>query len=695
MAAKSRRPIWLKRRSSVRASAAAVNRPAAEGLVGVVLLAIVLFGGVILFLPPEWEAPAFGVAVILVVVAASILYRSISRAQQRIMKKLVLGEIGRVLSATLEMDPLIEALYAQTSRVLDTRNFYIALHDESRRSWQTVLDIAHGEPQPLERHGVEEGLTGYMIRTGQPLIFHTRREATSFREEHQIPLLGESSRMWMGVPMLSAQGVVGVIAVEDYEKENAYSPDDLDTLTTIANYAALAIENARLYEQNRAGVEQLGILLQLGLELTMTANPQHVLDLTCRELPSLLHCTSAYIATWDAQTRTSTAVAECYTSDSSAKETVSDLGMVYSNEAYVTPELMQGHAYAVNLSDPDLAPSTREYITAYGGKSVLFVPLMAREHFLGYVEIWETRYERYFSLDEILLVHNLVGQCAVALEKARLFQTIQLTADELGQAADRILDITTQQATGTTEQSTAIDQASLAMEEVQATTAQTARLAHDVAEAAQRTAAVSSTGQESVTSTIGGVQELRGRVEAIAEYIRLLSEQAQAVERIISAVSHISGQSNLLALNAAVEAARAGEAGKSFAVVAGEVRSLAEQSRAATVQVREILSDIQHGVQAAAAATDEGIEGAEAGVRLAGQSGLAIQQLTESVGESAHAAAQIAAAAEQQLAAVEQIGAAMHSIQRAAAQTLATTGQAEQAAQELDRLAEKLREIMG
>ncbi len=696
MAASSQQPTLLQgKQDLVLTNRVAVSRSIAGGLAGVVLLAIVLFGVVLLFVPSSLRTVAFGAAVLLLNVGAYHLTRIIARSQRSITKKAILGEIGRVLSTTLEMDPLIESLYEQTGRVLDTRNFFIALYDASRKSWATVLDIAQGERQPLVRYGVEEGLTGYIIRTSQPVIFHTRQDAISFRENHQIPLIGELSQMWMGVPMISAQGVVGVIAIEDYEKENAYSQDDLDTLTTIANYAARAVENARLYEQNRQGVEQLRVLLQLGIQLTAAASPQQVLDITCQELPSLLQCTSAYISIWDSQSRSSTTMAEHFAPEASAAERGTDLGVVYKDEPYITPELVRGHAYAVALSDPGLAPRTREHMAGYGGKSILFIPLMARDQFFGYAELWESRYERLFSPDEILLAQTLVGQCAIALEKARLFQAIQSTADELGRSADRILNITMQQATGTVEQSEAINQASVTMEEVQVTTGQTASLAQNVAQVAQRTAQVSDLGKEAVASTIGGVQEVRRRVEAIAEYIRQLSEQAQAVGRIISAVSQLSGQSNLLALNAAVEAARAGEAGKGFAVVAGEVRSLAEQSRTATVQVREILSDIQRGVQAAATATEEGIKGAEVGVQLAGQSGFSIEKLTESVGESALAAAQIAAAAEQQLTAVDQITTAMHNIRQVTAQTLTTTEQAKQAARELDGLAEKLREILG
>ena len=97
---------------------------------------------------------------------------------------------------------------------------------------------------------------------------------------------------------------------------------------------------------------------------------------------------------------------------------------------------------------------------------------------------------------------------------------------------------------------------------------------------------------------------------AIAEHILALSEQTQQIGEIIAAVNDLADQSNLLALNAAIEASRAGEQGRGFAVVAHEIRSLAEQSKAATAQVRTILSDIQRATNAAVMATEQGTKGA-------------------------------------------------------------------------------------
>jgi methyl-accepting chemotaxis protein len=264
----------------------------------------------------------------------------------------------------------------------------------------------------------------------------------------------------------------------------------------------------------------------------------------------------------------------------------------------------------------------------------------------------------------------------------------------LNSAGAEILAAATQQAGGASEQSAAISQATTTIDEVRVIAEQVAQRAQSVSDVAQRTAEVSRTGQQATANTIAEMEQVKGKVERIAEGILALSEQAQAIGGIIATVNEISAQSNMLALNAAVEAARAGEAGRGFAVVAAEVRALAEQSREATIQVKEILTEIQRGVNTAVMLTEEGMKGAATGVEVAGQSGAALRQLAEGVDASAQAAQQIAAATGQQLTGMEQISQAMTNVNQVTAQTVAAARQTERAAGELERLAVQLREVV-
>jgi methyl-accepting chemotaxis protein len=188
---------------------------------------------------------------------------------------------------------------------------------------------------------------------------------------------------------------------------------------------------------------------------------------------------------------------------------------------------------------------------------------------------------------------------------------------------------------------------------------------------------------------------LRAQVESTARSIMALAEQAKAIGEITATVSEIAEQTNLLALNAAVEAARAGDQGRGFSVVAAEIRSLADQSKKSTVQVREILGEIQRATSAAVLATEHGTREVGAGTKQVAAAGDTIRELAEAISEAATASAQIVASAGQQAAGMLQIRQAMQSIQEATQQNLASTRQAEQAAQDLTSQGTHLLSLVG
>lgn len=187
---------------------------------------------------------------------------------------------------------------------------------------------------------------------------------------------------------------------------------------------------------------------------------------------------------------------------------------------------------------------------------------------------------------------------------------------------------------------------------------------------------------------------IRRRVEDIADNILVLSEHTQQIGEIIAAVNSLADQSKMLALNASVEAARAGEEGKGFAVVALEVRNLADQNRDATVQVREILSEIQRATNAAVMVTEEGSKGVDAGQLLVNRAGESIRDLSHAIEEAATAAMQIAASTRQQTIGMDQLTQAMRTIKHSTAEMVTSTMQVESSVQRLRRVTDSVNQLL-
>jgi methyl-accepting chemotaxis protein len=272
----------------------------------------------------------------------------------------------------------------------------------------------------------------------------------------------------------------------------------------------------------------------------------------------------------------------------------------------------------------------------------------------------------------------------------KLVETIGETAGTLAAAASEILATTTEQAAGAEEQAAAVSETAATVDEVAQTSEQAAARAKGVGEAVRRAAEVGESGRKAVDGSIVSLRELREHVESTARNILALAEQAQAIGQIITTVNDIAEQTNLLALNAAIEASRAGEHGKGFAVVAGEVKELAHQSKQATVQVRQILGEIQKATHAAVTSSEVVTQGMGEAARVSGQVGETIGTLAETLADNARASAQISASASQQATGMSQIAKAIRNIDLVTKQSLAASRQSEEAARNLAALGEKL-----
>jgi methyl-accepting chemotaxis protein len=263
-------------------------------------------------------------------------------------------------------------------------------------------------------------------------------------------------------------------------------------------------------------------------------------------------------------------------------------------------------------------------------------------------------------------------------------------AESLNAAVVEIVASVREQAAGTSEQAAAVQETTATMEEISQSGNQIAERSRQVAVAAEAASAATSQGLEAAQNGTKVMDAIQEQAETVAENIVTLSEKTQAVGEIIATVTDIAEQSNLLALNAAIEAAAAGEQGRTFAIVANEIKNLADQAKEATGKVRSILGDIQKGIHTSVMLTEEVVKRVDSGKKQSDVVERTIRHMADSLSSSIQAFQQITAASGQQQIGFDQVTQALKNIRQAADQTAVSTSQLEKAATNLTGLGQQL-----
>lgn len=268
-------------------------------------------------------------------------------------------------------------------------------------------------------------------------------------------------------------------------------------------------------------------------------------------------------------------------------------------------------------------------------------------------------------------------------------QQIEL-ASELSAAAAEMSATSQQQASGSTEQASAVAEVTSTIEELGYTSRQIAQSAEQVSDAASATLENISQGQSAVDESVSAMERIKGKVQDVATRILALGERSQQIGEIIDLIDDISDETHLLSLNAAIEAAGAGEYGRRFAVVAAEVKNLANRTIAAAKEVKSVVAEIQAATSSAVMATEEGVKEVERGALLANRAGQVMDTIVMMAERTVQSSQEISLATSQQQTASEQVVETMRDVAEVSRQTAAGSRQMAEAAATLTAIAERL-----
>jgi methyl-accepting chemotaxis protein len=295
-----------------------------------------------------------------------------------------------------------------------------------------------------------------------------------------------------------------------------------------------------------------------------------------------------------------------------------------------------------------------------------------------------------FNVMTTVIVRDLKEEIG---RSGRLIVSVKGAVIQLSGAANQMMAISAQQASGATQQASAVQEVTTTSEEIAITAKMITANARLVEAVAGDTTSHCSSGGGDVANAIEGMVLVRSQVQSIAKSMLHLGDNSQKIGGIVEIIDEISDQTNLLALNAAIEAAGAGEAGKRFAIVAQEVKRLADRTVEATRQIKGLIGEIQRSTNNTIMVTEEGTKAVDSASGLVDKVQFSFSGILGSVQETSRTAREITLSTQQQTSACEQMAETMSEVRDVAQQVALSANETERAIAEILELAERLRDM--
>ena len=354
--------------------------------------------------------------------------RLFQERERRIQEQATITEIGQAVASTLDMEALFETVHREVSRLFDASSFYIASYKEGSDEWESAFHVERGEHQLKARYSIQRGLTGYIIRTRQPLLLHTRQENLDFAEAHGLSVIGSPAASWLAVPLIAADRCVGVMCVQNYDRENLYGDRDLAVFGTIAGQVAVALDNARLLAETQDRARELAVLNEMGRTLTGMLDLASVVQSIRRFASQLVDTSNFFVALYDAERDTISFPLYLDGEDTPVNMPARRAGKGMSEHVIRTrqPLLVTEH---VSRIQAELGIET----IGQPAESWLGVPMIVGERPIGLIAVQSYTTPRVYGEHDRDLLLAVASQAAIAIQNARLFGEQQHTAGMLGE----------------------------------------------------------------------------------------------------------------------------------------------------------------------------------------------------------------------------------------------------------------------
>ncbi|MEP7190887.1 MAG: GAF domain-containing protein, partial [Roseiflexaceae bacterium] len=351
--------------------------------------------------------------------------------RQRAAELEMINRISQALSAQLELGALIEMVGDTIREIFAAQNVYVALYDRTKGQIDFPYDLDAGRRLAGIKVKLGEGLTSRIIQTRQPLLLN--RDALQQQAVAGVTPLGTPARSFLGVPIIAGAEPIGVISVQNTERDGVFSAADLRLLTTIAANVGVAIQNARLYAEARRRANEMAALAEIGHDIATTVDLEPVLERIVAQAMQLLRVRDIALYMRDPETRTFPAVVVLGQYVEAIKALPIQLGRGIIGDIARTSQ-------AELVNQPELDPRTQRIpgtpLPAEELEGLMCAPLLSRGQVIGLLGVWRPRADGGFSQADLDFLISVARQAAIAIESARLYLETRRQANEMAALAD-------------------------------------------------------------------------------------------------------------------------------------------------------------------------------------------------------------------------------------------------------------------
>ena len=413
-------------------SAALVTRFNVRAILGVPLIAAERVLGAIMLLdcenPNRFNAQDLVSASLLANQAAIALdnARLFEEERRRTAELDILNQIGQAINATTDLTTLMNVIHEQVGKLMPADNMFIALHDVETDT--ITFPLARGGPGEIwESRTAGKGITEHIIAHKRPLLL--RGDVAADLVELGIEQIGQNARSWLGVPMIFGDTVLGVIGLQDYERDDAFSENDLNILSTIAAQAAISLQNIHLLHSTQTQAQEMHQLYELGVSISQEFDLNQILKAVICEALTLTGRQWGTVWVWDEGS--GQYLGESVTSQAGISERAA---LLPTEPGHLVKQVIdRGELLVINEAQED--PRASETAKAIGIVASVGVPIKIEGQTMGAMVIHSLSPYRFTERDFNLL-QFLVTQAAVAIRNAQLVDRLNKFSAELEQRVE-------------------------------------------------------------------------------------------------------------------------------------------------------------------------------------------------------------------------------------------------------------------